>query len=213
MSEELKEELKDIEVEKELTDVDTTIWPGKVKFAPATSGHWAGCITEGFVDAGIAGLAEQINKYAEKFPERLIVSLQPMHRGDGTYAALAFYSVTIDRDQMDVLEKRAEIIETQVREYVAEQNKSKREDEAAKVAADIELRRLAEVGKRHEQNCSKKGKKGETTTTPVPVPDTTPGESPSTEPAPTEADPVGGPTKEEDTEPAPVEIPEVKPDA
>lgn len=143
------------EVEEEIEHADKlpakydgVKWPGKIAYSGEIRGHYAGCRLASFQTA------EEVNDFFEQTPHVICVNLFTTATG-----IFALYTTALNADELDDLaawgrEQRQYMVERQ-----AMRDQTKLDAQAAERAEKLELKRLAELGRRHESNCGKGEKK------------------------------------------------------
>ena len=145
-------------------------YPGKIGFANAV-GHYSGCMFKIFrpeMRGDVPVEASQVaNEWFTVNPGMLVVEATPFGGGAVEAIFCVFTKILspeeydenddIMREVGELREKRARERKERQAEAEAKANEAsvKAAEEAA--AAEKELKRLAELGKRHEKNCGKKG--------------------------------------------------------
>ncbi len=141
-------------------------WPGHIKLDTGTSERHSPGNKAVVLDAGTYGsIAEKLNDFSASNPNALISSIIPL----SAESVLVLYTAVMSSEkirEMGELHKLAEGLyeERQKKKNEAEEAAAKAQfakdaQEHARVKAEgTELARLAELGRRHEKNCAKKGK-------------------------------------------------------
>jgi len=147
-------------------------WPGYINVQSPDGRYDSGCLSVSLTAGSALGLAEAINEWAEKKSNRGYIVKHMVQGCDsaGTYYALFLATTETtkeDREHLaDVHNEVTKLLEERRAKKAADDlshlEKARELQAAAKVvekAERRELERLAEIGKRHEANCGKKGGK------------------------------------------------------
>lgn len=150
-------------------------WPGYINVMSPDGRADSGCVAVALTADSATGLAAKMNAWAEA-PENRGYIVKHLHWGvDSSRATSGFVALFMATTETDN-EDRAHLadVHNEVTKLLEERRAKKATEEAdqltkarelqaaAKVAEKVRLReleRLAEVGKRHEANCGKKGGK------------------------------------------------------
>lgn len=145
-------------------------FPGKLAIVTREGSHAPGCAVTMLAGANLDELVILTNEWAAKHPGHLVVHLGvPIPIASG-WAREIVYTCTLSEEEISALSEEAELFQEFVNARRAEKaekqeaiDKAMHEAEEkarAQAEADFkEMKRLSELGKTHENNCGKKGKK------------------------------------------------------
>jgi len=141
--------------------------PGKMGYANS-QGHFPGCLIKifrgeyrGEVPESWVEASQIANEWFAANPGLLVVDVRY-----GVDAILVIFTKIIDREEQEewdevqyearrLIDERKEARAAKVAEAETKANEAKVKAEAAAKEEEKELKRLAELGRRHEKNCSK----------------------------------------------------------
>ena len=136
------------------------VFPGKINLAGEIPGTYTGCQAIEFTGSPMAvdgeiidgTPVEQMNKYFAKLNNRLVTSILPTPRG----SLIVLYTLFLSDEQLKWFKESSELVHAEMEKRSQARKEHEAKAEVARIEAEAEQKRLAEVGKKYEQHLSKK---------------------------------------------------------